>query len=413
MSAATQTTPAPASKPRIPLWLTLLLPAAALAAVLAWLSGGLLSNVRTGVPPAETLTLGAVHVTRDGFEFDVFNGGAQPVTLAQVIVDDAYWQFHVHPSPIVPRFGSARVHLYYPWVRAEPHTLTVLTSTGLTFSTTVAAATESPRPGLKQFGLYGLIGALVGIVPVGLGMLWFPALRRFSRRWVDAVLVLTVALLVFLFVDTLNEGLQSVRVLPGVVQGTSLFLFAALLTWLALLALSQSRPPTADGATAPSGWFLAVLIALSIGMHNLGEGLGIGAAFALGEASLGAFLVYGFTLHNITEGIGIVAPLLHAPRSEASAPRGGSPLPFIGLALLAGAPAIVGAWIGGFAYSPILGTLFLGIALGAIWQVIVEVGRMLLDRSRRESTPLITWLNLAAFLAGLAVMYLTAFLVQA
>jgi zinc transporter, ZIP family len=412
MSSATQS-PARSGNPRFPLWLSLLLPLAALAAVLFWLGGGLLSGLRTDVPPIESLTLGPVHVTRDGFELDVFNGGARTVTLAQVAVDDAYWQFHVHPSQIVPRFGHTRVHMYYPWVRAEPHTITILTSTGQTFSRTIPAATESPRLGLKTIGLYGLIGFLVGIVPVGLGMLWFPALRRFSRRWIDAVLVLTLGLLVFLLIDTLNEGLDSVHALPGVAQGTTLFIFAALLTWLVLLALSSSRARREPRPQTPGGWFLAVLIALSIGMHNLGEGLGIGAAFALGEAALGTFLVYGFTLHNITEGIGIVAPLLRPASSEGTEATRVSLASFIGLTVLAGGPAVIGAWIGGFAFSPLLGTVFLGVALGAIWQVIAEVGRMLIARSRSEGTPLVTWLNLGAFVTGLAVMYLTAFLVQA
>jgi zinc transporter ZupT len=98
------------------------------------------------------------------------------------------------------------------------------------------------------------------------------------------------------------------------------------------------------------------LIALGIGLHNLGEGLAIGAAFAVGAGALGSFLVVGFTLHNITEGIGIVAPLIPARKTSAemeeTAPE---PSPawthFAGLALLAGAPAVAGAWIGGFAFS--------------------------------------------------------------
>jgi zinc transporter ZupT len=401
-------------KPRLPLWLAVLLPVVALAAVFfAFARGGVLSALRSDIPPIESLTIGAVHMDRDGFEFDVFNGGAQTVTLAQVTVDDSYWQFHTHPSPVIQRFGQIRVHLYYPWVRAEPLAVHLLTSTGQTFAVEIPVASETPRPGLKQFGLYGLIGVFVGIVPVALGMLWFPALRRFSRRWVDAVLALTLGLLVFLFVDTLGEGLESTHALPGVLQGVSLFILAALLTWLALLAISSSRRGANAAPPATGGWFLALLIALSIGMHNLGEGLGIGAAFALGEAALGTFLVYGFTLHNITEGVGIVAPLLRSTNTSPSDDKPVRLISFVGLALLAGGPAVVGAWIGGFAYSPVLGTLFLGIALGAVWQVIAEVGRMLLQRARSGGTPFVTWLNLAAFLAGVGVMYLTAFLVQA
>ena len=127
------------------------------------------------------------------------------------------------------------------------------------------------------------------------------------------------------------------------------------------------------------------MIALGIGLHNLGEGLAIGSAFALGEAALGSFLVIGFTLHNITEGIGIAAPLL--PSSSEADPAGQQrPQPrfltFVGLTLLAGSPAILGAWLGGFAFSPLLASIFLGVGLGAIWQVIVEVTRLLARNAR-------------------------------
>ncbi len=130
----------------------------------------------------------------------------------------------------------------------------------------------------------------------------------------------------------------------------------------------------------------------------------------MGEAALGSFLVIGFTLHNITEGIGIAAPLLPGKGGEeAQDPRLRS---FVLLSLLAGAPAILGAWLGGFAFSPFLATLFLGIGAGAIWQVIVEVGGLLRRYAEAEELPLVSWMNLAGFLAGIAVMYLTAFLVK-
>jgi zinc transporter ZupT len=160
------------------------------------------------------------------------------------------------------------------------------------------------------------------------------------------------------------------------------------------------------------------LIALSIGLHNMGEGMAIGAAFALGEAALGSFLVIGFTLHNITEGIGIAAPLLSfsGAAAEASVDTAAQWKPrlvhFIGLTLLAGAPAILGAWLGGFAFSPLLATVFLGIGVGAIWQVIVEVTGLLRGYASKSDEPLVSWPNVLGFLAGWVIMYLTAFLVS-
>ena len=349
----------------------------------------------------------------------LINGGAEPVTLAQVMVDDAFWQFSVAPAATVPRLGRASVAIPYPWVKGEPHAIKLVTSTGATFDGEVAVATPTPTPGWREFMAYGLVGFYVGVIPVALGLLWYPVLRRMGRRWLGGILALTVGLLVFLLIDTFLEAIEFGAELPGVFQGVPLTLFAGLVTWLILRAVGSSRRGPAQDTVSPlrRGLYLSGLIAFSIGLHNLGEGLAIGAAFALGEAALGSFLVIGFTLHNITEGVGIAAPLVPrkaagdsaAATTERATPGFGT---FVKLALLAGAPAIIGAWLGGFAFSSLLALLFLGIGLGAIWQVIVEVVALLRGYAAQEESSLFTWINVGGFLAGLAIMYFTAFLVK-
>lgn len=398
----------------IPLWLSGLLPLLAVGLMLLIFTlNDPLALFSGDLPPIEDLAIEKIRVVEDGFVLSLINAAPDPVTIAQVLVDEAYWQFEIQPFSTLPRLGRATLHIPYPWVENEPHEVTLVTSTGLTFSREVPLATLSPTPGWREFLAYGLLGIYVGIVPVALGMLWFPAMRRMGRTWLGAILALTVGLLVFLLLDTFLEALEVVADLPGVFQGVALVFFAALITWLALMAVGNRRQRSAGGDARQYALYLATLIAIGIGLHNLGEGLAIGAAFALGEAALGSFLVIGFMLHNITEGIGIVAPLV--PRRHASeGDAGQNPgfFLFVGLTLLAGSPAIFGAWIGGFAFSPLLAALFLGIGLGAIWQVIVEVVGLLRDYAARQGTSLYTWANLAGFLAGLGVMYLTAFLVK-
>ena len=82
------------------------------------------------------------------------------------------------------------------------------------------------------------------------------------------------------------------------------------------------------------------------------------------------------------------------------------------LALLAGAPAILGTWIGGLAFSPFLAVLFLSLGAGAILQVIYEVGKMLWRDAERQGLPAVSWVNFAALTAGVLIMYVTAFLVK-
>lgn len=173
-------------------------------------------------------------------------------------------------------------------------------------------------------------------------------------------------------------------------------ILAASAAFLMLMAISRR-------GGRPSGLALATYIALGIGLHNLGEGLAIGAAFAAGAAGLGTFLVMGFTLHNITEGIGIAAPLLKTR----------PPLwRFAALALLAGGPAVIGMWIGSLAYAPQRSAIALAIDAGAILQVIVEVGAFLARSYGERLAGPLTPPILAGATVGVAFMYATAMLVK-
>jgi zinc transporter ZupT len=312
-------------------------------------------------------------------------------------VDDAYWNHTIEPSSTLERLEQAVVDIPYPWVEGEPLPIVLITSTGVTFVAEVDVAIQSPTTGADTFLAYALLGIYVGVIPVALGMLWYPFMRRIDQKWVNAILALTVGLLVFLFVDTVLEAIEISGELPGVFQGIPLVIFGTLFSLGILMAVSQRR-----GRTTPT--MIATFIALGIGLHNLGEGLAIGAAFATGAAALGSFLVVGFILHNITEGIGIAAPLVKEEHPKLST--------FILLALLAGLPAVLGTWIGGFAFSPFWAVLFLSLGAGAILQVIFEVGRMLYRDAQRRHQPVISWLNFAGLTAGVLIMYVTALLVK-
>jgi zinc transporter ZupT len=409
----------------IPLWVAIIVPLAAISLMLALFAfGNPLSLFTANLPPIEDITLERINVVDGGFEVTIVNGGPDPVTIAQVLVDEAYWNFQISPAATIQRLGRATLDIPYPWVETETHEIVIVTSTGVTFAGEVPVATLTPTPGIEEFLAYGLLGIYVGIIPVALGMLFYPAMRKMGRKWLGFILSLTIGLLVFLLVDTFMEGLEFALELPGVFQGIPLILIAALLTWLLLLAIGSQRKKSIGNDPYRHALYVATIIALGIGLHNLGEGLAIGVAFSIGEAALGSFLVIGFMLHNITEGVGIVAPLVPGNKKPAEneelsgGDKGSHKMKrpsiwvFLGLVLLAGVPAIFGAWIGGFAFSPFLTALFLGIAVGAIWQVIVEVVGLLRNYSEQDDTPLVSWMNLGGFVLGIAIMYLTAFLVK-
>jgi zinc transporter, ZIP family len=358
-----------------------------------------------GPPPVPVDALGKLDIERIAFRpgeiaLSVVNSGPGPLTVAQVVVNDGIWDFAAAPDATIPRLGRATIAVPYPWLEGEPHTVKMITSTGLAFTRTVAIATATPEPAAPFFLMFALLGMFVGVIPVYLGLLWFPLLRRLDRRILTFLLALTAGLLIFLGVDALHEALELAARVPGPYRGVGLVAIGLIGAVLVLVALSRRTVSAASGRSeAQRALALAYLIAGGIGLHNFGEGLAIGAAYAVGELALGAFLVIGFTLHNITEGFGIVTPL---------ARHGATVRQLILLGMVAGAPTILGTWVGGFTYSDVWATLFLAIGAGAVFQVVYELARLTEHDGR---TRLVSPVGVAGLLAGLLLMYLTGLLV--
>ncbi len=378
-------------------WLWGLLPLALLAFLAVVVTQtGLLDRLRGSFPPVEELTVERVTLSPGIIRLGVVNGGPEAVTIAQIVVDDAFWDFSIEPSATLNRFGRATVTIPYPWVREEAHLVALLTSTGLVFEHEIALAVESPTIDRASFGLLTMIGIYVGVLPVAIGLLFLPFVRRLSEGRFEAMLALTAGLLIFLAADALTEALETAAEVPAAYQGVALVLLGSLGTFL-VLQLAGGNRAKAEGPEARRT--VAWLIALSIGLHNLGEGLAIGAAYTIGEAALTAFLVVGFMIHNTTEGLAIAAPVAKDhPRL----------LTLVGMGALAGIPTIFGAWIGGFAFTPTLATVFLAIGVGAIMQVVAVLFQMFNRAGARLWRPSIA----GGLLAGLALMYVTGLLVR-
>lgn len=354
------------------------------------------SRLSSAAPPAEELVFERVEMEPGRIVLHVRNAVAADVTVAQVLVDDAYWAFDMQPGTTLGRYGSATVALNYPWVEGEPHVVMLLTATGLVWEHEIGVATTTPRAEPAAFGTYGLIGLLVGVLPILAGMALFPVMADMGERRIALLLAFTLGLLAFLAVDTVGEGLELADAVPGAFQGLGLFAGAALLAVVGVLALDAWLK--ARGAAAFS---LALLIAIGIGLHNLGEGLLIGSAFALGSLALGTALIVGFALHNVTEGPAIVAPLVR--RGELGPAR------FAALAALAGLPTVVGAWLGAFSSSGLLPVVFFGLGAGAILVVVIQVAGAM----RRDGADVVAPGNLVAFALGYVVMLATAFFTSA
>ena len=350
-------------------------------------------------PPVEELAVEGTEFVPNSIELTLRNTGPDPVQVAQVFVNDAYVDFNGATEPI-GRLGSETISLSYPWQEGQPYLVSVVTETGVVIEHEIGAAVETPDTDGDLLALMILLGLYVGVIPVTLGMLLLPAMRRFSSDWVRVIMALTVGLLAFLGVDATLEGLELAGESGGAFGGAELVALGAILAYLALSALDShlsSRRAAAERGGA-GGAQLALMIAIGIGLHNMGEGLAIGTAYAAGELALGAFLVVGFAIHNTTEGFAIVAPLTRAAPSISR---------LFGLGLIAGAPAILGALVGSWVSNPELSAMLLGVGVGAIVQVIVQIAPSV----RGPSGRLLDTGTAIAIGAGVVLFYLTSLMI--
>ncbi|WP_416838648.1 ZIP family metal transporter [Haloferax sp. DFSO52] len=385
----------------LPRWVAALLP----IILLGLIAGGFFAatpfaSLDTGGEPLPDVSI--THTTLPNDEtvvVHVTNNGPNEVTISQVLVAEAYWNFEVQgaggDNTLAPR-ESAQVVIPYHWNPGWDLEVALLLSDGSTAHHTIVAPSESPGLTTDLLVTMVVIGLFVGVIPVALGMLWFPFLQTMSDRWLHAILAFSAGILAFLAVDAGFEAFELGGQVPGAFEGPALVVLGMLGSLLLVQAVSAWRKGRAEAgdARAQSGLWVAYLVALGIGLHNLAEGLAIGSSFALGRVSLGAFLVIGFMLHNVTEGPAVVAPVARGERPSA--------WHFLGLGALAGAPVILGGWLGSLAFSPTLGALFLAVGVGAILQVIWELRGMVSRNGRVGSA-----LNLVTFLVGLVVMYVT------
>jgi zinc transporter, ZIP family len=387
----------------VPLWVLAVVPVALIAAAIGAfaLLGGPGLDERRG-PPVEDLAVERTVLHPGEIELTIRNTGPDPVTVAQVSVADAFVTFSADHDGEIGRLDTETLRLSYDWQEGSPYLISILTSTGATIEHQIDVAVETPEADAGFFGLMALLGTYVGVIPVTLGLLFLPLLRRISDNWLKLFMAVTVGLLAFLVLDGTLEGIDVASGSAGAFGGVELIFLGAGLSYLALTAVDRKLKGSVERTRAAGrgGFRLALMVAIGIGLHNLGEGLAIGSAYALGELALGAFLVVGFALHNTTEGLAIVAPMAREQRPRLWR--------LAALGLIAGGPAIVGAVIGASAYNQELATFLLGIGVGAIIQVIGQLLPSIRDSAGRALNPL----SIGGIITGAAVLYLTSLLVS-
>ncbi|PBO84291.1 MAG: divalent cation transporter [Thaumarchaeota archaeon] len=361
-----------------------------------------------GVPLPE-ITMEKIDFLDSEIQVTVRNTGPIPVVIAMADINDRIQPAAVEPDGFLERYETALVRIPFAWNEAEPYRIGLTIEDGTRFEKEVEAAAPALQPTLELVGFFALIGTYVGIIPVMVGLLWLPFIKKISKNKYHFFLALTAGLLLFLGIDSIEEALEiSEENLAGSFNGVLLVTTVIVLSFLGLYYAGEKLVKKAVSSTASSRLSkpiaVALMIAIGIGLHNFGEGLAIGAAVGIGSIAFSTFLIVGFALHNTTEGIAIAGPLSRGKGLVGKALIG----KLVALGLIAGSPVIFGAWIGGFVYSPFTTVIFLAVGAGAIFQVIITIMRWIREEGDKNFS---SGAVVTGFAAGMLIMYLTSILV--
>jgi len=352
-----------------------------------------------GIPLPE-LTIEKVDFVKSEIHVIVRNTGPTSVQISMADVNDRIQPAAIEPDKYLERYETALVRIPFEWNEAEPYVIGLTTDDGTRFERQIDAAAPALQPDLEFVAFFAIIGTYVGIIPVMIGLLWLPFIKKISKSKYHFFLALTVGLLLFLGIDSVKEALDvSSENLSGSFNGELLIATTLVLSFLGLYYAAEKLTGKADSLKISKPVAIGLMIAIGIGLHNFGEGLAIGAAIGLGSIAFSTFLIIGFALHNTTEGLAIAAPLSRGKLMVGK---------LIMLGLIAGAPAIFGGWVGGFAYSPFSAVIFLSIGAGAIFQVIVIILKWIREEGEKN-------LSSASVVSGVAlgmlIMYATSILI--
>jgi len=376
-----------------------LIPFIFLLIMIAYIFGPGSDLLEFGIPLPE-ITIEKIDFKNSEIQVIVRNTGPVPVEVVMADVNDRIQPAAIEPDRFLERYESALVRIPFEWNEGEPYKIGITTEEGIRFEKEIESAAPALIPDFEFTIFFAIIGTYVGVIPIMIGLLWMPFIRKISKNKYYFFMALTCGLLLFLGIDAIEESFEiASEHLSNSFNSPLLIVTATILSFLGLYYAAEKLTSKVDSLKISKPIAIGLMISIGIGLHNFGEGLAIGASIGLGSIAFSTFLIVGFALHNTTEGLAIAAPLSREKKILGK---------LVAFGLLAGVPAIFGSWVGGFAFSPIFAVIFLSIGAGAIFQVIVIILKWI---HSDDGNNLTSGFVISGFSAGMLIMYFTSIVI--
>jgi ZIP family zinc transporter len=238
-----------------------------------------------------------------------------------------------------------------------------------------------------------LLSAIMGLsIFITLPLIVGRGMKDMTAKFLGAV---AVGILVFLIADVFTDSASILynNTLGG--YGTNglydLVFCLSLTAGFIVLYFAETRSKNSG-----SPYMLSLFIALGIGFQNLTEGLVFGSSYnSIGLVGVTLVILVGFILQNMTEGFPISAPFIGKV--------GQRMIPMALLFLVGGLPTIIGGGMGYFYSSTVLDLVFDGLAIGAMFYVILPILRSLFRNSEMEVIKIVYMGSFLGFLLGFLV----------
>jgi len=126
------------------------------------------------------ITIEKVDFVDSEIQATIRNTGPIPIEISMADVNDRIQPAAIEPDKHLERYETALVRIPFEWNEAEPYTVGITVDDGTRFEKEIEAAAPALEPTFDILVFFEIIGTYVGIIPVMIGLLWLPFIKKIN-----------------------------------------------------------------------------------------------------------------------------------------------------------------------------------------------------------------------------------------